>query len=77
VLSLSAGIFPFKYNPDVRNLGEYLFRGPVSPGFLITAFDFQYATLSGFNLNSSIPIRKKRDKPKSTINNRNRHLSIS
>jgi hypothetical protein len=58
VLSLSAGIFPFKYNPDVRNLGEYLFRGPVSPGFLITAFDFQYATLSGFNLNSSIPIRK-------------------
>jgi hypothetical protein len=56
LLSLSTGLFPFKYNPDVRNLGEYLFRGAISPGYLFTDFDSPYATLSGFNLNSSIPV---------------------
>ncbi len=58
LLSLSTGTFPFKYNPDVRNLGEYMFRGAVSPGYLITAFDSPYATLSGFNLSSSVPVGK-------------------
>jgi hypothetical protein len=47
LLMLSSGTFPFKYNPDVRNLGEYMFRGAISPGYLITDFDFAYARLSG------------------------------
>jgi hypothetical protein len=47
LLLLSSGTFPFKYDPDVRNLGEYLFRGAISPGYLITDFDYAYARLSG------------------------------
>ncbi len=28
------GLFPFKYNPDAPNLGEYLFRSGTYPGFV-------------------------------------------
>lgn len=31
---LQFGFFPFKYNPDARNLGEYLFRSTPYPGIL-------------------------------------------
>lgn len=35
-LSLSAGFFPFKYNPEASNLGEYLFRTGPYPSFILT-----------------------------------------
>lgn len=35
------GLFPYQYNPDARNLGAYLFRGPVYPGTLISEFESQ------------------------------------
>ncbi|MBN2189311.1 MAG: hypothetical protein JW699_07640 [Chitinispirillaceae bacterium] len=46
-LTLSAGYFPFKYNSEVRNLGEYLFRSGTYPQYLITNFDFPMTRLMG------------------------------
>lgn len=37
-LSLTFGNFNYNYNPEVRNLGLYLFRGTVYPGFLESGF---------------------------------------
>lgn len=33
---LQAGYFPFKYNPDAANLGEYLLRSGTYPGYLVS-----------------------------------------
>ena len=41
------GYFPYKYDTDVRNLGEYLFRSTAYPQTLTTEFDFNYARLLG------------------------------
>jgi hypothetical protein len=41
-LNLSGGYFPFTYNPDVKNLGLYLLRGPVYPGILISGFETKH-----------------------------------
>jgi hypothetical protein len=54
LLSLELGIFPFKYNPEVRNLGEYVFRSGVYPGFLIGEFDIPEAVLTGLRINNRI-----------------------
>lgn len=53
LLTISAGIFPFKYNPDVRNLGEYLFRSGTYPPVLWSLFDFPFARLTGLHFSSS------------------------
>jgi hypothetical protein len=39
LLQLSAGYFPVKYNPQSRNLGEYLLRSGTYPGYLISGFE--------------------------------------
>jgi hypothetical protein len=44
---VGAGYFPEKYNPDVRDLGEYLFRTGTYPGYLINYFDMPFARLLG------------------------------
>jgi hypothetical protein len=48
-MTLSAGYFPFKYNPDARDLGEYLFRTGTYPQFINTEFDFPLARLLGIH----------------------------
>ena len=48
-LTLSAGYFPFKYNSDVKNLGEYLFRTGTYPQYIFNDFDFPLARLLGFH----------------------------
>jgi hypothetical protein len=53
-MALSMGYFPFKYNPEARNLGEYLFRTGTYPGYVITDFDFAKARLMGFNLSFTL-----------------------
>ena len=53
-LSLTAGYFPFKYNPESSNLGEYLFRSGAYPGYVITDFDFAKARLMGLNVSSTL-----------------------
>jgi len=42
-ITLSAGYFPFKYNSDVKNLGEYLFRTGTYPQYILNEFDFPLA----------------------------------
>jgi hypothetical protein len=53
-MSLAAGYFPFKYNPESQNLGEYLFRTGSYPGYVITDFDFPKSRLMGFNLSCTL-----------------------
>ena len=52
-LTLGFGIFPFKYNPDVRNLGEYLYRTGTYPPTMSSTFDFPLARLTGLKLSST------------------------
>ena len=47
-LKLTAGYFPYKYNPEVRNLGEYLFRSLTYPGLIFNSFDFPASRQLGF-----------------------------
>lgn len=48
LLKFHFGVFPYKYNPEAQNLGEYLFRTGAYPGFIINEFDFAIARLTGF-----------------------------
>jgi hypothetical protein len=48
LFSITAGYFVYKYNQEVRDLGEFLFRSLTYPGFLINYFDFPAARLLGF-----------------------------
>jgi hypothetical protein len=52
-LTATAGRFRYKYNSDVRNLGEYLFRSGTYPAYLINNFDLPYARLTGLKLSSN------------------------
>jgi len=54
VLEIGAGIFPLKYNPDVRNLGEYLFRSGPNGIYKMGNFDFAFARLMGIRLGSTL-----------------------
>lgn len=47
---LGVGKFDFKYNPDSRDLGEYMFRSTPYPQTLWTDFDFSMVRLLGFHL---------------------------
>lgn len=38
---LRLGYFPYKYNPDARNLGEYLYRSGTYPGNVVTSDGYQ------------------------------------
>lgn len=49
-LEITLGQFPYKYNPDVRDLGEYLFRTGTYPIYIKNDFDFPLARLSGLRV---------------------------
>jgi hypothetical protein len=51
---LGLGYFPYKYNPDSRNLGEYLFRSGTYPGWIVTNFDWPKARLTGGRFSSTL-----------------------
>ncbi len=53
-LTLQAGYFPFKYNPEARNLGEYMFRSGCYPTYIFNFFDFPEARLLGFNVANTL-----------------------
>jgi hypothetical protein len=47
-LSATVGGFPYNYNPDVKNLGMYLLRGPVYPGIIMGGYgDFATDSTKG------------------------------
>lgn len=55
LFNLEIGLFPFKYNHDVRNLGEYLFRTGCYPGYIYSeGFDLTWAPLSGIHLRNNL-----------------------
>jgi hypothetical protein len=53
-LQLTLGYFPFKYNPDARDLGEYLYRSGTYPAFIINNFDYAQARLAGLKVTSNL-----------------------
>lgn len=54
--SITAGLFRYKYNPEVRNLGEYLFRTYTYPGIIVNYFDLADARLAGFKFSGNLPL---------------------
>ncbi|MBN1578520.1 MAG: hypothetical protein JW913_18300 [Chitinispirillaceae bacterium] len=60
-LNIGAGFFPFKYNPDGHNFGDYLFRTSSYPQYFPTSFDTPYQRLVGLHLNGWITKRFKHD----------------
>ncbi|MDB5106782.1 MAG: hypothetical protein JWP91_4471 [Fibrobacteres bacterium] len=57
-LLLKAGVFPFKYNEDAKNLGEYMFRTYTYPTVIftggLTKVDNSAVQLGGLDLNTRI-----------------------
>lgn len=49
-LDAAIGLMPYKYNPEVRNLGEFMFRSGTYPLYLTTEFNFPMARLSGLRI---------------------------
>src|SRR5690606_23990256 len=58
-LELTAGFFPYKYNADVKNLGEYMFRTGAYPGYISTGglviTKSARANLLGLKLTGKLP----------------------
>jgi hypothetical protein len=54
LFDICAGYFGYKYNPDVRNLGEFLFRSATYPAYIITDFDYPQAKLLGLRLGTKL-----------------------
>jgi hypothetical protein len=55
LFNLEIGLFPFKYNQEVRNLGEYLFRTGCYPGYIYSeGFDLAGTQLSGIHLRNML-----------------------
>ena len=52
--SITSGFFPYKYNPDVKNLGEYLFRSMAYPNYIIANFDQPFARILGLKFSSRL-----------------------
>ena len=52
-VDVGGGYFPYKYDENARNLGEYLFRSTAYPQTLTTEFDMPWARLAGFYARSS------------------------
>jgi hypothetical protein len=53
-LQLAVGYFPFKYNPDAKDLGEYLLRDIAYPTVIKTGFEFAFTRELGFHASGFI-----------------------
>ena len=64
-LTVELGYYPFKYNPQSTNLGEYLFRSGTYPGWLVTGFEHSIdrPKLEGVHVSHAIgsTVRLKQD----------------
>jgi hypothetical protein len=56
--TIGGGYFQYKYNADVNNLGEYLFRSTAYPQTISTEFDFPKARLAGLYSKNSYTVGK-------------------
>ena len=53
-LQLGFGYFPFKTDPDAKDLGDYLFRTGTYPVYVINTFNRPYARLLGVHASSTL-----------------------
>jgi hypothetical protein len=53
-LQFGFGYFPFKTDPDAKNLGDYLFRTGTYPVYVVNSFDWTYARLLGLRVTSNL-----------------------
>ena len=53
-LQIEAGYFPYKYNHEVRNLGEYLFRTYCYPPVMVNLFDRTFTELMGARVGGTL-----------------------
>jgi hypothetical protein len=53
LLQIGAGLFEYKYNSDVRNLGEYLLRGSAYPVYFVNWFDGPYYRMAGLRMTTN------------------------
>jgi hypothetical protein len=53
-LKVGFGYFPFKTDPDAKNLGDYLFRTGTYPVYVINTFNRPYARLLGLRASSTL-----------------------
>jgi hypothetical protein len=53
-LEIEAGYFPYKYNQEVRNLGEYLFRTYCYPPIMLNLFDRTFTELMGVRVGNTL-----------------------
>jgi hypothetical protein len=53
-LKVGFGYFPFKTDPDAKNLGDYLFRTGTYPVYVINTFNRPYARLLGIHVSSTL-----------------------
>ncbi len=51
-LQFGMGYFPYKFNPDATDLGEFLFRSGTYPLYIISDFDHCYGELLGLRVSS-------------------------
>jgi hypothetical protein len=52
--TIAFGVMPFKYDADVKNLGEYLFRTGTHPAYVRNDFDDAFATITGLRANAAL-----------------------
>ena len=55
LFQMETGFFPYKYNSDARNLGEYLFRSYCYPTAVLNMFDRPFADLVGARFGNFLP----------------------
>jgi hypothetical protein len=55
-LQLETGFFPYQYNHEARNLGEYMFRTYCYPPSMVNQFDKPYADLVGIRIGNTFAI---------------------
>ena len=53
-LQFGVGYFPYKFNPDAKNLGELEFRSGTYPLWVIANFNHCYGKLLGFRVSSTL-----------------------
>lgn len=53
-LRIGVGYFPFKYNPDAKDLGEFLLRGLAYPTVIKSDWEFAMTRELGFHVNGVI-----------------------
>ena len=53
-LQCALGYFPYKYNKNVRNLGEFLFRSGTYPPYIVNSFNMPFSRLLGLRLSSTL-----------------------